>query len=592
MLRSALCSAWLLVALPLCAQVVPAARRTSSWQQAGLSQVVPTYARTLNIQAFGGVGDGRTLNDQPLRLALAALAGRSGVIEFPSGTFQFRQPVSLPDSAVLRGQSADSTTLRFHLRGAGVDLISLTGSVGPTVTFVSAPAAKDSAALVVPSAAAATFRVGDWLLLTQNDSALVTSSWAYGSVGQVVRVRAIRGNRLELASRLRKDYPLADRPRVRRINPRRAAGIECLRIRRGDATVGQTSNVAFTYAVGCWMRGVESDSCNQAHVAASYSANLSVTGSYFHRAFAYGGGGQGYGVLLQYTTSECLIEDNVFDRLRHAMLLQAGANGNVLAYNSSTDPVQATAPTNLSPDMVLHGNYPFQNLFEGNLAQTISIDNSHGANGPYNLFFRNRAEAFGLSVSAATSGNQNFVGNEIPNTGTFMGNYLLTGVGHFEFGNNVRGVVLPAGTTALPDSSYYLTARPAFFAPSDPWPAVGWPTVLGSGTNPARRRALGTANPTVCTARNPLGVGAAEMGNGTLRPVFVPNPASKRGTVRLEQATGTVRVVVLSIWGQPVAEATVSPGAALPLTGWAPGMYLLRLTDATGRTTMQRLLVQ
>jgi hypothetical protein len=590
MLRSALCSAWLLVALPLCAQVVPAARRTSSWQQAGLGHAVPTYTRTVDIRTFGGLGDGRTLNDQPLRLALAALAGHSGVVEFPSGTFQFRQSVSLPDSAVLRGQSADSTTLRFDLGGAAYNSIDFTGSVDPTTTLVSASAAKDSAALEVPGAATL-FRVGDWLLLTQNDSALVTSNWAYGSVGQVVRVRAVRGNRLELASQLRKDFLLADRPRVRRIVPRRAAGIECLRIRRGDATVAQTSHVAFSFAVGCWLRGVESDSCNLAHVAASYSAHLSITGSYFHRAFAYGGGGQGYGVLLQYATSECLIEDNVFDRLRHALLLQAGANGNVLAYNSSTDPVQATAPTNLSPDMVLHGNYPFQNLFEGNLFQTISIDNSHGANGAYNLFFRNRAEAFGLSVSAANSGNQNFVGNEIPNTGTFMGNYLLTGAGHFEYGNNVRGVVLPAGTTALPDSSYYLTARPTFFTPADTWPAVGWPAVLGSGTNPARRRALGSANPTVCASGRPLGVGANDKSSDRLRPVFLPNPAVG-GEVRLAQAAGAVRVVALDVWGQRVAEATIAPGAALPLTGWTAGLYILRLTDATGRTTMQRLTVQ
>jgi hypothetical protein len=49
--------------------------------------------------------------------------------------------------------------------------------------------------------------------------------------------------------------------------------------------------------------------------------------------------------------------------------------------------------------MVLHGNYPFANLFEGNINQNTVIDNSHGKNGPYNTFFRNRSELWGVVMN-------------------------------------------------------------------------------------------------------------------------------------------------------------------------------------------------
>ncbi len=573
MLRSVLAGSLLLATLPASAQVIPAARRTQ-WELAGAHGPLPVTAavRTLDLLAFGAIPDGRTPADGALQQALAALGPRRGIIQLPAGTLLFRGQIVLPDSVVLRGRSADSTTLRFNLRGAPADLISLRGTLDATATLLAASAMQGGTALVVPAAAA--FQAGDWLLLTQNDSALVTSSWAYGSVGQVVRVVARQGNRLELASPLRKDFTLADRSRVRRLRPRHQAGLECLRIVRTDVTGAQTSHVAFTYATDCWVRGVESDSCNQAHVAASFSSNLSIAGSYFHRAFAYGTGGQGYGVLLQFASGECLVEDNTFDRMRHSVLVQAGANGNVVAYNSSTDPTQASAPTNLVADLVLHGNYPFQNLFEGNLAQTIVVDNSHGANGPFNTFFRNRADLFGLSVSAATSGYQNFVGNEITNMGLLLGNYLLTGPGQLASGNYVRGAIMPAGTGQLMETSCYLTAAPSFFGPGLAWPVAGWPMVAGTGTLPARLRLAAPRGRAHCETRIALGLAPA-----TPRPelAVVPNPATTE--VRIPGLRQPVRVELISALGQRVATYRLAPGARLRPIGLPPGVYSLVLFD-------------
>lgn len=167
---------------------------------------------------------------------------------------------------------------------------------------------------------------------------------------------------------------------------RKSVGLECLKINRLDASVGQTTNIAFDFAVDCWVTGVESNNCNFGHLVFTKSTNCYVYGNYFHDAFAYGGGGQAYGVVLQYTSGECLIENNIFKHLRHSMLVQAGANGNVCAFNYSLDPNWTSFPSNSAGDIVMHGNYVFMNLIEENICQNIVVDASHGINGPYNTF--------------------------------------------------------------------------------------------------------------------------------------------------------------------------------------------------------------
>ena len=98
---------------------------------------------------------------------------------------------------------------------------------------------------------------------------------------------------------------------------------------------------------------------NFAHVEVSNSIGINVENSYFKDAFAYGSGGAGYGVALQYSSGDCYVHANVFEHLRHSILLQAGANGNVIGYNYSISPywTGTSLPTNAAGDLVLHGNY-------------------------------------------------------------------------------------------------------------------------------------------------------------------------------------------------------------------------------------------
>jgi hypothetical protein len=147
-------------------------------------------------------------------------------------------------------------------------------------------------------------------------------------------------------------------------------------------------------------------------------------------------------------------------------------------------------PANSAGDLVLHGNFTYLNLFEGNVCQNMVIDNSHGINGPYNTFFRNRADNYGLFMnSSPASDSQNYVGNEITNAS--IGLYILDGLNHFEYGNKKVGVITPAGTNNLTKKSYYLTEIPLYWDYYYNWPSIASPNFYNTGSNPAEGRYKG-----------------------------------------------------------------------------------------------------
>ena len=460
-----------------------ASSRKVNWGNAGFNGTIPSYSTFINIANYGGVGDSVTINNTAFQNALNALNGHSGVIYFPKGKYKFNTTLNLPDSVVLRGKSKDSTVLMFDLGGAINNLINVYGSQSSSIVKVNKALVKDSVNISVADASG--FAIGNFIKLYQNDVALLYSSWAYNSVGQVARIKNIVGNVIVIDCPLRKDYALSDSAKIVKVNMVKGVGIECLKIKRLDATTSQTTNIDFDKAAYCWMLGVESEMANYAHVGLSTSSHIYISGCYIHHAFAYGGSGQGYGVSAQFTSGDCLIENNIFNNLRHSMLLQSGANGNVFAYNSSTNPYwkEGFFPSNSAGDMVLHGNYPYANLFEGNKGQNIVIDDSHGKNGPYNTFFRNRAATWGIYMNSnPASDNQNLIGNEVTGSSGF---YTITGTGTFVYGNNNKGTITPSGTNNLPETSLYLGLKPDFFTSGFAWPAFGAPVTFNTGTIPA-----------------------------------------------------------------------------------------------------------
>jgi hypothetical protein len=427
--------------------------RVTDWSDPGAG--VPfTAPVSVNILAFGADPTGVAACDAALQGALAALAG-PGEVLFPAGQYRFVQTIVLPDSIILQGETdAGNTPLAQLLLspGNGADGILVAGTEQPIPASVTMLPTQGDRFIRVDQPGL--FTPGDILRLNAtDDSSLVNDWWGVGQSGQIVEVGPVTGDSLWFGKPLRRSY--ASAPQVLRLSPRRQVHLRCLAIERQDATALQTVNVMFRNAVDCTMHGVDSHLGNYAHVDVFRSARITIESCHFKDAHAYNSGGSGYGVLVDFGSSDCYVHRNAFEHLRHSMLLQAGANGNVLAYNRSVDPywVSYPFPSDAAGDLVLHGNYPYMNLFEGNVVQNIVIDNSHDINGPHNTFFRNRAELYGIFMNTAPASNdQNFIGNQVTNTSSALhGLYSLQGTGHFAYGNQVKGTILPVGTSE-PDS--------------------------------------------------------------------------------------------------------------------------------------------
>lgn len=435
-------------------------------------------------------------NDSVIARLIQAVPDSAGLhIFFPAGHYRFRQGVVLKSGITLEGSGDDTTFLYFNLGGRGHCI----RAVGTQLRFEAAvDAAANSGQRFVRSSQASAWRAGDWCYLKDQDSALITSSWAAGSTGQMLQVARVSGDTLWFDQALRRDYPIERMPRLQGMVPAENIRLERFTLLREDATSAQTSNIRFERVVNSAVHCVRSVKCNFAHLEISWSARVAVSGSHFSDAFDFGGGGKAYGVVLQFASGECRVERNAFSDLRHSMLFQAGPSGNIAAWNYSVRPkwTGTALPSDAAGDLVFHGNYPYRNLLEGNVVQNIVIDDSHGKNGPYNTFLRNRAEGYGIFMNnGVPSPSQHFIHNEITSSALFKGNYILAGGDHIESGNSLRGIITPAGTSSVV-LSYALDTVPEWYRPSN-WPPIGPPAAINSRMTEVQSR-VGNSLPTLC----------------------------------------------------------------------------------------------
>lgn len=562
--------------------------QTFNWKDAGFKGSKPVYTQTVNIMNQGGNNTGTGANNSALNAAINALNNKGGVIYFPKGVYNFTSNVTVNrDSITFKGAGYDSTELRFSMNGQLNNCFSILGTTlaNDSSSFSSA-GIRDSNKVTVLNASP--FQVGDWVYLQTKDDTYMYSTWAYGSLGQVMRIKSKTGNILSFDSPFRFYYKLSLQPRITRLNVRKAIGFECLKIKRKDATAQQTSLLSFDKAVQCWVHGVEGDTTNYSHVELNRVCNIEVTNSYFHHAFAYGGSGQAYGVTFQFSASECKVENCIFRNLRHSMLFQAGANGNVCGYNYSFDPYwnEGILPPNSAGDMVLHGNYPFANLFEGNINQNTVIDNSHAKSGPYNTFFRNRSELWGLVMNnnPATDTVQ-FLGLEITNTTPPYGQYVISGNGHLQFGNKVKGILTPNTPGTISEISLYYTGaqRPLCFVTGlHNWPLLGIPNTYNTGSNAARDRALSGQ-----WAKCDCGVftNNKEASGKYDELIAYPNPVGERMFIK---GASPVWATIYSVEGRIIASVLVENNY-LDLGFLKSGLYFLEIQSKHSNKKMKLL---
>lgn len=501
------------------AQLIPQNRRTN-WTNAGVKFKVDTVVSWKNILDFSADNTGSISCNTALTNALNSLGGSLGVIYFPSGTYLFNTSVQLPNNVIIKGKSSDSTHFIFNLGGTTADCIQIKGDVSATYDTVLDGGKKGSDTLTLLNATG--FLKGDYIEFRADATGYMTSTWANNDLAQISKVIDKVGNKLIIESPLRWNYQNCANQRVYKISPKNTVGIECIKLSRIDSSANQSSLISIQYAHNVWIKGVESIKTTFAHIDISKSIHCEVTESYFHHAWSYGDGGRGYGIAIQASTSECLFQNNIFEHLRHSVLFQSGANGNVVGYNFSTDPYweQGILPSNSAGELVLHGNFPHSNLLEGNIVDNIVVDVSHGINGPFNTLFRNRANNYGIFMSAGSGDSTNIVNNELLKTTVlFVSTYSVNGNGNFEYGNNHNGSTKPSGTVTPPDfTSYYLSATPTWFN-TGTLPLIGYSNSLNSGNIPAKQRFnLSSNNRCSCPARiNPSMVQSITAGEDKIR---------------------------------------------------------------------------
>lgn len=566
------------------AQTLSPARFTD-WSLAGHRGPFLEPDTTIDFIAAGGVNDGIAANDAVLSGLLSATGSVPAIIYFPSGVYLFTQKINITNTVILRGNSCDSTTFIFDFPSES-DLIYVHGNTTVIETSITTDLTKDSTRL--PASNATLFNMGDLIQLSENDSVLVTSSWALRTTGQIARIDTIIGNDIYIESPLRRNFYLSRNPKITKLNPLQDVGIENIKLLPTNATVAQTSNIVFQYAYNCWVKCIKSINCNYAHIEARTSSNIVVSGSYFQDAFSYGDGGKAYGIMIHSTSGECLGIGNIFKHLRHSMIFQSGANGNVFAYNYSREPywTDVALPSNSAGDMVLHGNYPYANLFEGNIGQNIVIDDSHGKNGMYNTFFRNRAELYGIFMNNNPATDYvNFIGNDVPNTGFLLGQYTVFGTNHFSHGNNIRGTITPAGTSTLPENSLFLSYTPPYYLSHSHWPPLGTPTAMNAYNNEAENNYI-AGQLTDCSLAGIIV--SIDDNSPTEQCSIFPNPASRTITIEISNDHSIHEIMILSLTGQTCASQY--SGNVVDVSQLKDGMYFIRLVFDNGTSLSKKFI--
>jgi len=153
--------------------------------------------------------------------------------------------------------------------------------------------------------------------------------------GQMVRIEAVTPNgdemTLALELQLGLDYgsDFGFESRLRPIPLVERNGIFGLTLRPEDDDVKITDTILLKATSNAWVYDVVSVRARYSHVTTQQTYRCEIGNSLFEDASLHGDGKQGYGVNLANQTTGCLVARNSFRLLRHSILLNNGATGNV-----------------------------------------------------------------------------------------------------------------------------------------------------------------------------------------------------------------------------------------------------------------------
>lgn len=485
----------------LSAQNIPDNRKVD-WSICGYEGDIP--CKTVLRNAVTEFGINNTGNvDVTTAVNNALIAIKDGeVLYFPAGTYLFNATVNVPAKRVIRGASATQTIFNFNFT-SDKTCIKIAGSgASGADKIITAISSFGQYTVTVDNTSG--LAVGDNIELEQaNDpaihgaeSASDLTTWAENLKGQIAKIKAINGNVITLDRSLVFQYDINFAMKLRKLNMIEQVGLENFKlVRLSNNGIGNdNNNIWFTYANNCWMRRVHSEYSSRYHIRIDFSRNIEVSEIFMDKAYDCGGGGAGYGLLVQDHVTECLFENNIARSLRHPWIPKEGAARNVYAYNFSSGTTQGTTCsadplTDSYADISLHGHYPAYNLFEGNIVYRIASSDAWGPNGPGNTFLRNRVLGQKGIWIQSFSKTQNVMGNEFtyPSAQFEMDrDKTVTGTTLNYSNYGLAGLLDVAAPNAV-ENSMYRTTKPECFG-TMVWPSIGPGVSFNTGQIPAQVR--------------------------------------------------------------------------------------------------------
>lgn len=410
-----------------------------------------------------------------LRTILASNTGTPLKLVFPAGTYTFKTTLQIGRGEIwLQGAGADATVFRLDAPSAQPLEISFRGAdIGaPVALAADASRGNQSVTLVDASSVA----VGDHLRVYRSNFVVDGQN---AVAGQLVRVTGKSGNTVSFDLALGISFTVAHGSVVQRWAPVETVRLSDLGFVRVRDNADFSANLRINRAYNILLEDLRSDRCANTHFGINHSRRVRATRVVADAAFDYGGGGHGYGFTINDSSTEITVVNCTLSDLRHQFVIEKGANHCVIAYN---DVIFNSANTNFHR-IALHGKFAHNNLIEGNFSERdLVADTAHGANGPYNAFYRN--SGFEIGNESSETAYIMIVGNEASST------LRQVGPNRFVGANIVKGSFVAGSlstNSSLPPSLFRESA-PAYV---DHWPLYG--PGAGSGTPPpssnARREA-------------------------------------------------------------------------------------------------------
>jgi hypothetical protein len=184
--------------------------------------------------------------------------------------------------------------------------------------------------------------------------------------------------------------------------------------------------------------------------------------------------------------------------------------------------------------------------------------------------------------SSPSSSSQNFVGNQVTNESSLLlGLYALQGTDHFEYGNTVKGQVVPAQTQEPSEQSLFDYDFDSFYenvGSIPPFSILSYDIV--EPAIEADHRFHSMSQRAICEDNVYLPTSTKfEKGTSNTIEAF-PNPFSSEVNIWLSDEGHPLDIFLFDLTGQVVISISdASFPLTIPTLSLAPGLYILQIGD-------------